>query len=60
MHRRSWSVSVLSALVLVGFTVLLSAVVNPMFGRYVHWDRVAVGAPIAVVVLAVALRRRWI
>jgi hypothetical protein len=60
MHRRSWLFSVLSALGLVGLIVLLAVVVNPMFGRYIHWDRVAVGAPVAVVVVAVALRRRWV
>lgn len=60
MHCRSWSVSVLSALVLVGFAVLLSALINPLFGRYVHWNWVAVGAPLASVLLAVALRYRWL
>jgi hypothetical protein len=60
MQRRNWLVSVLGALGLVGFIVLLAVVVNPMFGRYIHWDRIAVGAPIAVVVLAAAIRRRWI
>ena len=36
--NRSWIVSIPVAAVLVGVGVFLSAVINPLFGRYVHWD----------------------
>ena len=37
-ENRSWIVSIPVAAVLVGVGVFLSAVTNPLFGRYVHWD----------------------
>ncbi len=57
--ERSWPVVLAWAGALVGGTVILSAVVNPLFGRYVHWDWMAGLAPVLFVVLAVSLRRRW-
>ena len=35
-ENRSWIVSIPVAAVLVGVGVFLSAVINPLFGRYVH------------------------
>jgi hypothetical protein len=40
--------------------VALSATINPLLGRYLHWDRILVGAPVGLVALALALRRRWL
>ena len=36
--KRSWLFSLGLALTIVGVGVALSAVVNPLLGRYVHWD----------------------
>ena len=58
--KRSWKASLAAAAAIVGVSILLSATVNPLFGRYVHWDWMAVAAPTLVVALAVALRRRWV
>ena len=58
--RRGWLVSSGLAVGIVAFSVVVSATVNPMLGRSVHWDWMAVGAPTLLVVLAVALRRRWV
>ena len=40
--NRSWVVAIPVAAVLVGVGIFLSAVINPLFGRYVHWDWMAV------------------
>ena len=37
----------------------ISATVNPLFGRAVHWDWMAVLAPTLVVTLTMVLRNRW-
>lgn len=58
--RRSWPVALAWAAVLVGASVILSAVVNPLFGRFVHWDWMAGLAPVLFIVVAVSLRRRWV
>ena len=57
---RSWPVSALWAAVLVGAGILLSAAVNPLFGRSVHWDWMAGLAPALFALATVALRRRWV
>jgi len=57
---RSWPLAFGLALVLVGALVALSATINPLLGRYLHWDRILVGAPVGLVALALALRRRWL
>ena len=58
--KRSWPVALLWASVLVGGAVILSAVVNPLFGRFVHWDWMAGLAPTLFILLALSLRRRWV
>ena len=58
--RRGWGVSPGWPVVFVGTGIGLSAVINPLLGRYVHWDWMAVLAPTLLVILAIALRRRWI
>ena len=58
--QRSWLVSLTVATVVVGALIVVSAVVNPLFGRYVHWDWMAGLAPTLYVAAVVALRRRWV
>ncbi len=58
--QRSWPVALLWAGTLVGASIILSAVVNPLFGRYVHWDWMAVLAPTLFVLITRSLRRRWV
>ena len=60
VDKRSWRVSVAVAAAIVGVGIWLSATVNPLFGRYVHWDWMAIAAPALVVALTVALRKRWV
>ena len=58
--RRSWLVSLVWACVLVGGSVILSAVINPLFGRYVHWYWMAGLAPALFIAIAAGLRWRWV
>ena len=58
--HRGWGISLGLAVVIVSAGIGLSAVINPLLGRYVHWDWMAVLAPTLLVVLAIALRRRWV
>ena len=60
LARRTWPVALAWAGVLVGVSVILSAVVNPLFGRFVHWDWMAGLAPTLFIVVAFSLRRRWV
>jgi len=59
-ENRSWIVSIPVAAVLVGAGVLLSAVINPLFWRYVHWDWMAILALILFITAVAAVRRRWV
>ena len=59
-ENRSWIVSIPVAAVLVGVGVFLSAVINPVFGRYVHWDWMAILASVLFIAAVAAVRRRWI
>ena len=45
---------------LVGAAIVLSAVVNPLFGRYVHWDWMAILAPALFLLFSLSLRHRWV
>ena len=58
--NRSWGVAIPVAAVLVGVGIFLSAVINPLFGRYVHWDWMAVLAPVLFIAAFTAVRRRGI
>ncbi|MDP6401917.1 MAG: hypothetical protein QF467_00030 [SAR202 cluster bacterium] len=57
---RGWGPALFWAGVVVGLTLVASAVINPLFGRSVHWDWVAGIAPISFAVFAIAFRRRWV
>jgi hypothetical protein len=58
--RRGWMASLVLAGAIVAVGIGLSAVINPLLGRYVHWDWVAVLAPTLLIALTIALRRRWV
>ena len=57
---RSWVFSVFWGAAAVGATLAVSATVNPLFGRSVHWDWVAGIAPVAFVAIVLSFRRRWV
>lgn len=57
---RPWLQVAVWSLVAVAVLVAGSALINPLLGRYIHWRRIDVGAPIAYLVLALALRKRWV
>ncbi len=59
-ENRSWVIAIPVAAILVGVGVFLSAVINPLFGRYVHWDWMAVLAPVLFIAAVAAVRRRWV
>ena len=50
----------LVSLGVVGAAIGISAVVKPLFGRYVHCDWMAGLAPTLYVIAAIALWRRWV
>ncbi len=58
--ERSWLVSLIGATFFVGSGIALSAIINPLFDRFVHWDWMAGLAPTLLVLLTFALRRRWV
>ena len=57
---RSWVVSATVAAAVLAVTLTLSATINPMFGRAVHWDWVAGIAPVSFVAVLLATRNRWV
>ncbi|MCX8214151.1 MAG: hypothetical protein OTJ97_06550 [SAR202 cluster bacterium] len=59
LEKRSWPWSVAASVAVVGVGIAISATVNPLFDRAVHWDWMAVLAPVLLIGLAVALRNRW-
>jgi len=56
---RGWLFSVGVSAAVVAFGVALSATVNPVFDRAVHWDWMAVIVPVMLIGLSLGLRRRW-
>ena len=60
LSPRGWTVSLLWAAVVVGIAIGVSAAVNPLFDRSVHWDWMAAVAPAGFIALTVALRKRWV
>ena len=57
---RSWVFSLILAAVVVGASILASATINPLFGRYVHWDWMVGIAPAGFALLTIGFRRRWV
>ncbi|MCH8184798.1 MAG: hypothetical protein IH862_01710 [Chloroflexi bacterium] len=57
---RTWAFSLFWAALVVGVAIVASATINPLFGRFVHWDWMAGIAPVGFVTMALAFRRRWV
>ncbi len=57
---RTWAFSLFWAALFVGVAIVASATINPLFGRFVHWDWMAGIAPVGFVTMALAFRRRWV
>ena len=57
---RPWRLSLLIAAALVGTGLVLSATINPLLGRQVHWDWAAVLSTVSFAFLALAIRLRWV
>ncbi len=57
---RTSAASLFWAALVVGAAIVGSATINPLFGRFVHWDWMAGVAPVGFVTMALALRRRWV
>ena len=57
---RTWTFSLFWAALVVGVAIVASATINPLFGRFVHWDWMAGVAPVGFVTMALAFRRRWV
>ena len=58
--HRGWGLSVGLGALVTGAAVGLSAIVNPLFGRYVHWDWMVFLAPSVFLLTVLSLRRRWV
>ena len=56
---RSWVHSMFWAALVVGVGIVISATINPLFDRSVHWDWMAGVAPTGFAALTIAVRRRW-
>ena len=57
---RTWHGSASLALVIVAVATAASALINPLIGRSVHWDIVAVLMPTLFVLFTILLRKRWV
>lgn len=60
MSPRAWRFSLLIAAAVVGAGLVLSATINPLLGRQVHWDWAAGLSAVSFVFLALAIRLRWV
>lgn len=58
--KRPWLPSTGGALLMVALLIAISVLVNPLLGRYIHWQRIDFGAPVVFLGLTLALRRRWV
>jgi hypothetical protein len=57
---RTWQGSASLTLMIVAVATAASALINPLIGRSVHWDIVAVLMPTLFVLFTVLLRKRWV
>ena len=57
---RTWARAIALALALVAVATLASVVINPLLGRVVHWNLMAVLMPALFVGFTVLLKKRWV
>ena len=57
---RSWARSLGIALGIVIVATVASALINPLLGRVVHWEIMAVLMPALFALFAVLLRKGWV
>ena len=57
--KRSWRAAIAISVPVLAGAIVVSATLNPLIGRAVHWDWMAVAAPVLFVVMVIALRKRW-
>jgi len=57
---RKWTEAILSAAVLVVIATAASALINPLLGRTMHWNIVAVLMPSLFVLFALLFKKRWV
>ena len=57
---RTWARAAVLALALVAVAMLASVVINPLLGRVVHWNIVAVLMPTLFVGFTVLLKKRLV
>ena len=57
---RTWARAALVALVLVGIATAASVFINPLLGRVVHWNIMAVLMPALFVGFTVLLKKRLV
>ena len=60
LNPRAWRFALLIAAAVVGIGLVLSATINPLIGRQVHWDWAAALSTVSFVFLALAIRLRWV
>ena len=58
--RRTWTSAVLAAAAIVAIATVASALINPVLGRTVHWNIVAVLMPSLFVLFTLAIKNRWV
>lgn len=59
-EERKWGGSALLAVALVAVATVVSAVINPLLDRTVHWDIMAVLMPTLFVLFTVLFKKRWV
>ena len=57
---RTWARAAVLALALVAVAMLVSVVINPLLGRVVHWNIMAVLMPALFVGFTVLLKKRLV
>jgi 4-hydroxybenzoate polyprenyltransferase len=57
---RKWTEAILSAAVLVVIATAASALINPLLGRTVHGNIVAILMPSLFILVALLFKKRWV
>ncbi|HKI58325.1 MAG TPA: hypothetical protein VKA00_03775 [Trueperaceae bacterium] len=58
--KRHWLPPTGGAFLMVGLLIAITILVNPLLGRYIHWRRIDMGAPVLFLGFVAALRHRWL